>query len=135
MRPVVLALAWLIRLLAVVQLVLGLLFWAGNAYSFVQLHMLSGVLLVLGVWVQAVLALRAGLRPAVPGVAIVWGVLVVGLGVTQTSLLPGDLHWLIRLLHLLVGLAAVAMAEIMARGIRGRPSPAAPRSAPLTGRA
>ena len=47
-------------------------------------------------------------------VAFVWGVIVVALGMTQDSLLTGDLHWLIKVLHLLVGLGAVGMAESLA---------------------
>lgn len=115
MRLAVFTLAWLIRALAVVQLTLGLLFWSGNAFQLVQLHMLSGVLLVLAVWAQAVLASRAGAGFAAPGIAIGWGLMVVALGITQDSLLPGDLHWLIKVLHLAVGVAAVAMAETLAR--------------------
>ena len=47
-------------------------------------------------------------------VVIVWGVLVVALGMTQDSLLTGDLHWLIKVVHLLVGLGAIGQAESLA---------------------
>jgi hypothetical protein len=52
--------------------------------------------------------------------AIVWGVVVVALGMTQDSLLIGELHWIIQVLHLLVGLGAVGQAETLARQTRGR---------------
>lgn len=32
-------------------------------------------------------------------------------GMTQTQILVGDLHWLIRVAHLLVGFAAVGLTE------------------------
>ena len=115
MKVAVIALQWVIRVFAVVQLTLGGLFWSGNAFTLIPLHMLSGLLLVVGLWAQAGLALRAGVHPAFPVVAIAWGVLVVALGVTQDSLLPGSLHWLVQVLHLIVGLAAIGQAETLAR--------------------
>jgi hypothetical protein len=118
----VIALQWLIRLLAVVQITLGALFWTGNAFTLIPLHMLSGLLLVLAIWVQAGLALRAGVHVGLPVLAVAWGVLVIWLGVTQDSLLTGDLHWLIKVLHLLVGVAAVGQAEAIARRSLSQPS-------------
>jgi hypothetical protein len=115
MRLAILALQWLIRLCAVVQVTLGALFWTGNAYTLLPLHMLTGIVLVLGLWVQASLAARAGLGFGVAALAFVWGLLVVGLGMTQDSLLSGDLHWLIKVVHLLVGLGAVGLAESLAQ--------------------
>jgi hypothetical protein len=49
-KKVVIALQWLIRLLAVVQLTLGTLFWTGNALTLIPVHMLLGLLLVIGLW-------------------------------------------------------------------------------------
>jgi hypothetical protein len=131
MKAVVIALQWLIRALALVQLVLGGLFWTGNSYSLIPLHMLSGLVLVLAVWTQAALAARAGIGFGFPAFAVVWGLVVVAFGMTQDSLLTGDLHWLIRVLHLLVGLGTVGQAEgLAARSLRrigepmARPKPA-----------
>jgi hypothetical protein len=128
MKVFVVGLQWLIRLLAVVQLILGGLFWTGNALSLVQVHMFSGLLLVLALWVQAALAARAGIGFGLPVGALVLGLVVVYLGMTQDSLLPGDLHWLIKVLHLIIGLGAVGMAESLARRAlppRGQPAPQA----------
>src|SRR5882762_8169614 len=113
-KAVVVSLQWLIRLLAVVQLILGILFWTGNAYSFLALHMLSGLLLILALWIQAGIGARAGIGFGLPVLAFVWGIIVVALGMTQDSLLAGDLHWLIKIVHLLVGLGAVGQAESLA---------------------
>ena len=115
MSITVTVLHWLIRLLAVLQLTLGALFWTGNAFTLIPLHMLSGLLLILSIWLQAGLALRSGVHLGLPVLAFAWGVLVIGLGVTQDSLLTGDLHWLIRILHVLFGVAAVGQAEAIAR--------------------
>ena len=117
---VVIGLQWLIRILAVVQVTLGVLFWTGNAFTLIPLHMLSGLLLVLAIWLQAGLAIRFGGSLGLPLLAFGSGVVVIALGMTQDSLLPGDLHWLIKVLHLLVGLGAVGLAESLARQSRDR---------------
>jgi hypothetical protein len=109
-----------IRLLAEVQLIVGLLFWSGNALSYVPVHMLLGLLLVVFLWIVAVLAWRAGAPLGLAAVAVVWGLLTVWLGLNQFELLPGDLHWLVRVLHLLVGVGAVGLAEALGVRIRHR---------------
>ena len=47
--------------------------------------------------------------------AIVWGVITLALGITQTQLLLGAFHWIIQLLHLVVGLAAMGMGDRLAQ--------------------
>jgi hypothetical protein len=39
-------------------------------------------------------------------------------GVTQTRLLPGSWHWLVRIVHLLIGIAGMVVAARVARAIR-----------------
>jgi len=72
MRIAILTLQWLIRVCAVVQIVLGGLFWTGNAYALLPVHMLTGIVLVLGLWAQAGLATWAGLGWRVGVLALVW---------------------------------------------------------------
>ena len=54
---------WLVRITGVLQLILGLLFWIGDALSLVPLHMLLGTLFVLGLWLLAVTAWQLGVPP------------------------------------------------------------------------
>ena len=35
-------------------------------------------------------------------------------GMTQQAILPGDLHWIVRVMHLVIGLAAMPIAERLA---------------------
>ena len=51
---------------------------------------------------------------------VIWVVIVPLLGLNQTSLLVGPNHWVIQVLHLVVGLGAIALAETLARRIKGR---------------
>jgi hypothetical protein len=110
----------LVRLTGLIQIVLGVLFWTDNARSLVPVHMLVGLVLVLALWTLAGLAARAGVNPGLVALAIVWGLIVPILGVTQTSLLPGAAHWTIQVLHLLLGLGAIGQAEALAARIKGR---------------
>ena len=118
MRVATMVIRTLIRLLGLIMVVLGLLFWTGNALNFIGLHMLLGMVLVLLLWAQAILAARSGVSPGLVALAIAWGIIVVALGMTQTQLLPGDAHWVIRALHLLVGIGAVGIAERLAGSIK-----------------
>ena len=113
----------MVRITGLVQIVLGLLFWSGSALALVPVHMLVGLVLVLSLWTLAGLALAARAGVGLPIVALVGGLGVPLLGVMQDRLLPGDLHWMIRGLHLLVGLTAIVLAEALAARIGGRANP------------
>ena len=115
----------LVRAVAVVQLVLGGLFWTGNALDLVPLHQTLGFLLVFGLWTLAALAARAGVRPPLVALAAVWGLIVLMLGLSQTRLLVGSAHWVIEVLHLLVGLGAIGLAEGLAARVKERLAPVA----------
>jgi hypothetical protein len=125
MRRATTTVQMLVRVVAVVQLVLGGLFWIGNALDLVPLHQTLGFLLVFGLWTLAALAARAGVRPPLVALAVVWGLIVPILGLTQTNLLVGSAHWLIEVLHLLVGLGAIGQAEGLAARIKQRLATAA----------
>jgi hypothetical protein len=107
-----------IRVLGLILIVLGLLFWTGNALTFIGLHMLIGMTLVLLIWALAIMAARSGAGLGLMTLGLVWGLIVVALGMTQTRLLPGDFHWVIKALHLLVGIAALGIAERLADAIK-----------------
>ena len=109
-----------------ILIALGLLFWTGNADPLVPVHMLLGIALVLALWVLAGLAAVAGVNLGLVALAFVWGLVVPLLGLTQTRLLPGGAHWLVQVLHLLVGITAIALAQVLAmRIITRRPQPSA----------
>lgn len=118
----------LLRVTGLMQIVLGALFWTGNALPLISVHMRIGVVLVITLWVLALLAARAGVNLALAALALGWGAAVLILGLTQARLLPGDLHWLIQVLHLLAGLAAIGMGERLASHITS--SNPAPDAAP-----
>lgn len=123
MRATILAAQMLTRLVGTTLVILGLLFWSGNALNLIQVHMLLGFVLVLLLWSIAALALRAGVEPWLVALGVVWGLVVPALGVVQARMLPGSLHWVVQVLHLVVGLTAIGLADVLANRARDpRPS-------------
>ena len=114
MRNAVTPLQLLVRAAGVVQLALGVAFWTGNALGLVDLHQLIGFVIVLSLWALAALAARAGVPPGLVALAVVWGLVTPVLGIAQQRLLPGSAHLVIEVLHLLVGLGALGLAEALA---------------------
>jgi hypothetical protein len=114
-----------IRVLGVVQLLLGILFWTGNALGLVDLHQLIGILLVLALWTQAALAHRAGVPGGLVAGAAVLGLIVPIVGLTQRELFPGSAHWVIQVIHLLLGIGLLATAENLAIRAKARLATAA----------
>jgi hypothetical protein len=107
----------LVRITGVVQLILGLLIWF-EGFNLVLLHMLLGLVFVVSLWVLAAVATRAGVPIGLAGGVAVLGLVVLVLGMTQTSLMPGGAHWVIQIVHLLIGMAAVGGGEAIGGTLR-----------------
>ncbi len=111
----------LVRLAGLTAIVLGMLFWTGNARVLIPAHMLVGLVVVLSLWTLAFLAVRAGVDRGFVALAVVWGFVVPVLGLTQGQLLPGDYHWVVKVVHLLVGLGAMGLGDGLAARIKQAP--------------
>jgi hypothetical protein len=109
---------WLIRITGLVQIILGALFWVIQNDALVPVHILVGSVLVLSLWILAFLVAQAGVDWRWVALAIAWGLIVVILGLTQAQLLPGSAHWLIQVLHLLIGLGAIGLGEGLSARVR-----------------
>jgi hypothetical protein len=105
----------LVRITGLIQIVLGVLIWVGltGSGSLVPVHMLSGTVLVLGVWALAFVGARSGAKMGLVAGAVILGLVVLILGMIQSALLVGPSHWVIQVLHLVLGLAAVGMGEAL----------------------
>jgi hypothetical protein len=126
MGPALRATRLTVRITGSLQIILGILFWVGLLKALVPVHILSGVILVLALWVLSILAARAGGKPGLVGLAIAWGLVAILLGLTQKMLLVGPAHWVFQVLHLLVGVGAIGMAESLAPKISRGVPPAKP---------
>ena len=97
----------MIRICGFGAVLLGAAFWLGYARSLTQLHMALGIGVVLSLWILAALAWRDTSQRRLVAFAVFWGLLTWILGLTQTRLLPGSLHWLVQVVHLAVGGVAI----------------------------
>lgn len=120
MKQTAIALNWLIRLVGLVMIVLGLLIWSGRGDDLTSTHKFFGFVLVLSLWALAAIGLRVRVAPGFLLLVVGWSILMPALGLTQTDILTGDAHWIIRVIHLLVGLAALALADSLANAIKNR---------------
>lgn len=104
----------LFRLVWLIALALGIWIWTGHGYATLRMHIGLGFCTVLLLALVAVLGAvaRAGILHVLP--AMLWIVLLPVIGFGQLHWMPGTSHWLIRVLHLLIGALAIGSAEMLA---------------------
>ena len=103
-------------------LISGILFWTGTAVNLIALHMLLGFLAVGALWV-------IGLTQAfaqhgswiIAACALIVGAAMIVLGMMQSSLLPGEYHWIIQAIHLALGLLTIGIGHMAAARSRKAP--------------
>ncbi len=110
------------RLALMITMVLGLAFWLAQALAwggllillanigFPNTHEWFGTLGVLGLLILGIVALSTRGSRFMGAGSILYALLVPIFGMTQTLILEGNLHWLIRVMHLLVGIGAMMLA-------------------------
>ncbi len=113
----------LVALSGLTELVLGALFWTGHALTLISLHMQVGFAFVIALWALAALAARAGASPGLAGFTFLWGLVVAVVGMLQDRLLPGEAHWAIKTVHLLIGLVPLGLARMLIAGVRRAHTP------------
>jgi hypothetical protein len=107
---------WVLRVSAILALILGIIIWANDslANSLVNIHMPLGILVTLSLWVLGFMFGTAkGGKWGLASVAIVWGLLVLVVGASQIGMQPGP-SLLIKIIHLLLGLIAIGIGEMVA---------------------
>jgi len=102
-----------VRVSSVVVILLGLLLWTGNFDSLRLVHVFFGIVIVLGLWMIGVIYAAQGSSPVLAGATFIWGAIVVLVGLNQDQWAPGSNHWLIQIMHLLFGLVAISLVEII----------------------
>ena len=94
-------------------------------YFIIPVHEFLGFVLVLSLWMLAYFGARAGVPRGIVIAAVVWGLIAPILGLTQADLLTNNWHWVIQVLHLLVGLAAIGTGEGLVQRMRRAGMPTA----------
>ena len=111
----------LLRICGTLALVLGLLFWVGIGLNFIAVHMLLGLLVVLLLWIVGVgqaVSKNGSWVLAIGALAL--GALVLIFGLRQSGLLVGPFHWVIQVIHLLLGFLAVGVGQASVARYRKR---------------
>lgn len=111
MNSAVTTLRILVRLCGLILIILGIIFWTGHARGLIAVHMVVGLLLAVCLWLLAFFGARAHIGGSFVALVAVWALLMVIFGAVQASLMPGRAHWVIQVLHLLVGIAALGMGD------------------------
>lgn len=105
---------WVLRVAVLAAIILGILFWTGNADNLIAVHMLIGIVAVLSLWV---IGLAQGfIKGGSFGLALatfIVGLALAIVGLYQQQWLPGSSHWIIQVIHLLLGLAAIGLGEMI----------------------
>ena len=132
------------RIALIVTMGLGLFYWIALLFSwswllvllvqidFPNIHEVFGTigaigLLILGgitVWTHRNRLLGVG--------GIGYALMLPAFGMTQTLILTGNLHWLIRIAHLLVGIGAMALVQAMEKRYRLRRQTVSGETSPQT---
>jgi hypothetical protein len=102
---------WIARIAGAGALLLGLTFWVTGLNSIPGIHMLFGITLTLAFLILSIIMVfTSGVR-LLGVVGIIYALILPVFGVTQAGLLVGDLHWLIRFAHMLVGIGALMVIQ------------------------
>ena len=106
-----------LRVAVLFNLITGIIFWTGNADPLQIVHIIFGILAVISLWVVGIMQ---GLRGGSFGLALatfVVGFLLALVGLFQKNWLPEATsanHWIIQVIHLVLGLAAIGLGEMVA---------------------
>ena len=105
---------WVLRIAVLAAIILGILFWTGNAENLIPVHMLIGIIAVLSLWV---IGLAQGfIRGGSFGLALatfIVGLALAIVGLYQQQWLLGSSHWIIQVIHLLLGLSTIGLGEMI----------------------
>lgn len=102
-------------------LILGLLVWTNSALNLIQMHMLLGLLAVGALWVIGIgQAFSKAGSWLIAACALVVGAAMIIVGLNQSALRLGALHWVVQVLHLVLGLLVIGIGHIGAARYRKR---------------
>lgn len=94
-------------------LILGLLFWSGAALNLISIHMLLGFLAVGALWVVGIgQVFGKNGSWMIAASALIVGAAMVAIGMSQSSLMIGELHWVIRVVHLVLGILTIGLGHM-----------------------
>jgi len=110
-------LRWCVRIAGLAALVLGILLWSATLTGSVDLHMVLGAIVAAALALLAIYAVVRRVRIPMAIAALVWTVATIYVGMMQVHWLTGSHHWIVKTVHLLLGIGAIGMAEGLAGAV------------------
>jgi len=111
----------IIRLGFLLAIILGIMLWTGNFDNLKGIHMLIGIIVVLSLWVVGLVqGFQKGGSLGLAAATFVVGLALLIVGLFQESWLTGSPHWIIQVLHLILGISTIALAEMIGGRTRRR---------------
>jgi hypothetical protein len=107
-----------IRVSGLILLVLGILIWTVGAHSLIRPHILVGVIFTIALFILTYQAYRAGVAVWLVGLAVIWALILPVWGLAQERIFPESYFWVSQVLHMLCGVGAIGLAEILAVRMR-----------------
>lgn len=109
----------ILTLAGTLALILGLLYWTGTAVHLMTMHMPLGFLTVGALWVIgfAQAAVKGG-SWLIAACAIIVGAVTIVFGLLHAALIAGEYHWLIQLVHLVLGILIIGLGHMAAARYR-----------------
>jgi hypothetical protein len=108
-----------LSLAGLLALIFGLLFWTGSALNLISMHMLLGLLAVGALWVIGIGQAFSKAGSWIFAVcALVVGATMIAIGMIQSSLMVGTSHWIIQVIHLVLGLLTIGIGHMGAARYR-----------------
>ncbi len=107
--------SWILRISFLAAIILGIIFWTGNANNLKPVHIVIGFILVISLFV---LGIAQGMQGGSFGLALatfVVGIALAFVGLFQERWLrdPDPKHWIIQVIHLLLALTAIGLGEMI----------------------
>lgn len=102
-----------IRIFGTLMLILGIIFWINQNGHLIIFHILIGVILALLILLLAIFSAIAGAPKGWVALTFVWAIILPIYGMTQATLLAGSFHWIVHVVHLLVGIIALGDTEVL----------------------
>lgn len=103
---------WIGRIAGVTALLLGMLFWF-TPIDLTSVHIVLGIAVAVALLALSVIAVGTSEARPLGAAGIVYALILPLFGLTQARLLVTNLHWIIQLAHLLVGLGALALIQVI----------------------
>lgn len=114
--------AWLLRAIFIINLILGILFFANHALTYVTLHMILGIIFVAALWFLGAAQAFKGGPIGIMAATFAVGLLLAIIGFIQRAT---GITTVIAILHVIFFLAAIALGEMSAARYRRLSVPAA----------